>query len=127
MKNSQLDQRIRQALDEEDQKLFDQLSPDPGPIDLAVDSFRGGQWWFTAGIWSFGVVVFAVLVYCTLKFLAAPSVESRLDWGIAMVFCGLGLVIVKIGAWQQMQTQLLRREIRRLELRWLAALDSNEE
>lgn len=121
MNNSQLDPRIREALDGEDRHDFDQLVKDPGPIALAVASFRAGPWWFTSGIWVFGVVVSALLVFCTLRFFAAPGIESQLTWGIAMLFCGLGLVIVKIGAWQQMQTQLLRREIKRLELRWLTA------
>ena len=116
-----IDKKIQEALNSEDQKILDQFGADPGPVKMALQTFRGGQWWFTAGIWAFGFVMFGLMIFCLLNYTAAEGVEARLNWGIAMVFCGLGLVIVKIGAWQQMQTQLLLREIKRLELRWLAS------
>ena len=118
---SDIDKKIQQALNHEDQKILDQFGSDPGPIGMALQTFRGGQWWFTAGIWVFGLVVFGLLVLCTLNYFNSDELDARLTWGITMLFCGLGLVIVKIGAWQQMQTQLLLREVKRLELRWMTS------
>jgi hypothetical protein len=63
------------------------------------------------------------LVFCTLNFFAVSDLKASLTWAMGVLFCGPGLVIVKTGSWQQMQTQDLLREIRRLELRWLASLD----
>lgn len=118
-----IDEKIKRALNAEDQKILDQFGTDPGPLEMTLATFRGSQWWFSAGIWLLGIIVFLALVYCTLNFIAVSDLKASLTWGMGMLFCGFGLVIAKIGAWQQMQTQVLLREIKRLELRWLASMD----
>lgn len=117
-----IDEKIRQALDSEDQKILDQFGADPGPIGLVLDSFRGSQWWFATGVWIFGFAVFALMLYFTVNYFNASDVQSSLTWGLGIMICGMAMVIVKIGAWQQMQTQTIIREIKRLELRWLASV-----
>jgi len=119
---SDIDEKIRQALNAEDQMVLDQFGDEPGPIGMALETFRGNQWWFSAGIWIFGFAAFALLIFCTFSYFAEEDLKTALSWGLGMVFCGLCLVIVKIGAWQQMQTQTLLREIKRLELRWLTSM-----
>ena len=117
-----IDERIRHALNSEDQKILDQFGADPGPIGLVLDTFKGSQWWFATGMWIFGFAVFALLLYFGFNYLAADDVKESLTWSIGILLCGMSMVIVKIGAWQQMQTQTLMREIKRLELRWLASM-----
>lgn len=120
---NEIDEKIRQALNAEDQKILDQFGGDPGPLDLVMQSFRSNQWWFIAGIWLFGFAAFALMVYCAVSYFAAEDLKTSLGWGIGILLCGMCLVIVKIGAWQQLQTQVLLREIKRLELRWLASME----
>jgi len=117
-----IDEKIRQALDSEDQKILDQFGADPGPVGMVLDSFKGNQWWFTTGIWIFGFAVFALLIYFAVNYFAATDIKTSMTWGFAVMLCGMGMVIVKIGAWQQMQSQIIMREIKRLELRWLSSL-----
>lgn len=118
-----IDEKIRQALNQADQQVLDQFGLEPGPMDLVLMSFRSSQWWLTAGMWLFGFAIFAVMVYCAVQYFAADDLKTSLSWGLGILLCGMGIVIVKIGAWHQMQTQALLREIKRLELRWLASMD----
>ena len=114
-----IDDKIREALNAEDQKILDQFGNDPGPISMMLDTFQGSQWWFTAAIWIFGLSAFALMVFFGERYLAAEDLKTSMNWGIGILLSAMVLVIVKIGAWQQMQTQMLLREFKRLELRWL--------
>jgi hypothetical protein len=114
-----IDDKIREALNADDQKVLDQFGSDPGPISMMLDTFRGKQWWFTVAIWIFGFSFFVLMIVFGQKYFAAEDLKTSLTWGIAFLLCGMGMVIVKVGAWQLMQTQMLLREIKRLELRWL--------
>ena len=118
-----IDEKIRHALNAEDQKILDQFGEEPGPLGFVADTFKGSQWWFTTALWIGGFAAFAVMVYCTLNYFAAEDVRDALSWGLGILISGMVLVIVKIGAWQQMQTQMLLREIKRLELRWMNTVD----
>ena len=122
-----IDEKIRKALNKEDQKILDQFGAEPGPIGMVLDTFKGNQWWFTLGIWVFGFAVFALLIVFGFNYFAAEDLKTSMTWGIGILLSGMGLVIVKVGAWQQMQTQTLMREIKRLELRWLASMMQNDQ
>jgi len=120
---NEIDEKIRQALNAEDQKILDQFGDEPGLVGMVANSFKGSQWWFTTGMWVFGLLAFALLVYCLLNYFSADDLKSSLSWALGVLLCGMSIVTVKIGAWQQMQTQTLTREIKRLELRWMASLE----
>lgn len=121
-----IDEKIRQALNAEDQKILDQFGDDPGLVGMVANSFKGSQWWFTAGIWAFGLLAFGVMLYCVANYVAADDLKQALTWAVGILLCGMAIVIVKIGAWQQMQMQSLMREIKRLELRWMASMDGRQ-
>ena len=40
-----IDDNISQALNAENQKILDQFGAEPGPIKMALATFRGNQWW----------------------------------------------------------------------------------
>ena len=115
-----IDQKIRQALSEEDRRELDQLGDSFDPLSLAVLSFKGSQRFNTVLLWLGGFGIFALLVYCGFRYFAVDDLKDSLSWGIAIVLCGMGMVIVKVTSWQLMQTQILTREIKRLELRMLS-------
>ena len=121
-----IDEKIRQALNAEDQKILDQFGDDPGLVGMVANSFKGSQWWFTTGMWVFGILTFIVMVYCVINYFATDDLKAALSWAVGILLCGMAIVIVKIGAWQQMQMQTLMREIKRLELRWMASVHGRE-
>ena len=114
-----IDEKIRQALSEEDQKALDRMGEDYDPLGLALMAFKGNQRSNTILIWTMGLVIFLVLLYCGYRYFAVEDLKDSLTWGLAVLLCGMSMVIVKIIAWQMMQTQILIREIKRLELRLL--------
>ena len=120
---NEIDKKIRLALNAEDQKILDKFGDEHGIITMVADSFKGKQWWFAVGMWVFGLLAFVVMIYCGLKYFATEDLKSSLNWALGILLCAMGIVIVKIGSWQQLQMQTLLREIKRLELRWLASMD----
>lgn len=115
-----IDQKIRQALSEEDRRELDQMGDGFDPLSLAVLSFKGSQRINTLLLWLGGFGIFALLLYCGFRYFAVDDLKVSLSWGIGILLCGMGIVIVKVISWQLMQTQLLMREIKRLELRMLS-------
>lgn len=115
-----IDQKIRETLSEEDHKALEQMGDSYDPLDLALLAFKGNQRTSTALIWLMGFVFFAVLLYCGYRYFAVDDLMERLTWGLAVMLSGMSVVIVKVISWQMMQTQVLIREIKRLELRLLS-------
>jgi len=117
---SDIDQKIRQALNEEDRKEMDRLSDNYSPFDLAALPFKGNQRATNMLIWLIGFVSFLVLLYCGYQYFAAEELKESLSWALGILLSGMSIVIAKVIAWQIMQTQVLIREIKRLELRILS-------
>jgi len=120
-----IDEKIRQALSEEDRKALDRMGDSNDPFGLALLAFKGNQRSSAILIWIFGFVIFGLLLYCGYRYFAVDDLKQSLTWGIGVVLCGLSMVIVKVIAWQMMQTQVLIREVKRLELRLLSGRSSS--
>lgn len=118
---SDIDQKIRQALSEEDRKAIDRMEDNYDPLELALLGFKGSQRIGNAVVWILGFVFFFLLLYCGYRYFAVDNMKESLTWAVAMLLCGMSIVIVKIIASQVMQTQVLIREIKRLELRVLTS------
>lgn len=119
-----IDEKIRQALSEEDHKALDRMGDRYDPFDLSLLAFKGGQRSVAVIVWILGFVSFALLVYCGYRYFAVDDLKQSLTWGIGVVLCGLSIVVAKVIAWQMMQTQVLIREVKRLELRLLSGRGS---
>lgn len=115
-----IDEKIRQALSEEDQKALDRMGDRYDPFDLSLLAFKGGQRSSAVIVWTLGFVSFALLIYCGYRYFAVDDLKESLTWGIGVVLCSLSIVVAKVIAWQMMQTQVLIREVKRLELRLLS-------
>ena len=115
-----IDEKIRQALSEEDHKALERMGDSDDPFGLALLAFKGNQRSSAVIVWIIGFVTFGLLLYCGYRYFAVDDLKQSLTWGLGIVLCGMSMVIVKVIAWQMMQTQVLIREVKRLELRLLS-------
>lgn len=118
-----IDERIRAALAEEDSELLKELEDEPGLIETVSSSFHGKMGWVMYSSYFLGFAAFGAGVYAFIRFLEEPDVKSSLAWLVGIFACMLTLAITKILAWQQLQRMVLMREIKRLELRVLSLMD----
>jgi hypothetical protein len=111
-----IDDAIRGALSEEDARLLERFRADlPLPQQL-MDSFRGQLAWLNVLSWIMGFVIFAVGVYCAWRFLTVSDVAAMLRWALGVIIAGMGLQLIKLFSWMEIEKNAIVREVKRLEL-----------
>ena len=111
-----IDEAIRRALSDEDAKLLERFGADLPLADQVQDSFRGHLGWLNALSWLVGLALFAVGLYCGWRFLAAADTADTLRWGMGVLLSAMGLMLIKIFAWMEIEKNAVVREVKRLEL-----------
>lgn len=111
-----LDDRLKQALREEDAELLARLERDPGLGDVLRVGFGGRLGWMTTVMSVFQVVVFGLGVWAAVRFLAASSADDRVFWGVCLLLAGMAVTMLKQMVWDHMERNLILREIKQLEL-----------
>jgi hypothetical protein len=111
-----IDEAIRRALSDEDAKLLERFGADLPLADQVQDSFRGHLGWLNALSWLVGLALFAVGLYCGWRFLAAAETADTLRWGMGVLLSAMGLMLIKIFAWMEIEKNAVVREVKRLEL-----------
>jgi len=111
----EFDQVLREALSEEEKKLWDGLV-DPSPLQLVSDMFRTRtRWLFILGFF-WGIVFMVLGVVALIRFWEAEETLVAMRWGLGFIMCMWGMWAVKVWSWMEMQRNALTREIKRLEL-----------
>ena len=111
-----IDDRIRSALEAEDQELFDQLDSDMGLHDMIFEPFKGKMRWMSVLAMAYIFVFFALAIYCGFQFYAAHEIKALLTWGGGCIVCVLFVMSLKLWFWMELQKNSILREIKRVEL-----------
>jgi hypothetical protein len=111
-----IDERIRKALSSEDQAFLDRLESDGSLYGDIAATFRGHMRWLNALAWVFGLVLFAVVVYCGWQFATQIDLRSMQLWGAGAMLSALGLGLIKLYFFMELQKNAIVREIKRVEL-----------
>lgn len=122
-----IDEQIRKALADEDQKAIAELDNEAGLFDMLGMLFKGKQAWMSWYMWAAGLVIFGIGIYAVFQYIDSTDIKTSLSWGLAIIACMLVISMVKIMTWQQMQKMELMREIKRLELRVMMMTEKNKE
>jgi len=122
-----IDEKIRKALSEEDQKLLDEIDDEAGLFDMMAMSFKGKLAWITWYMYILGITVFFAGLYFLSEFLAAEELKESLGWALAVIACMAFFIIIKIVGWQQLLRGELMREIKRLEMRVMLAMEQSHD
>jgi hypothetical protein len=111
-----IDEEIRRTLSGEDAKLLARFESDPGLVRQVLDLFSGNLRWISAAGWVAGLALFAAGAYFWWRFVHAEELRHMLLWIAPAAMCFLGLALVKIWFWLELQKNAVLREIKRLEL-----------
>lgn len=117
MKNKmeEIDQLIKETLSKEEAAFYDSLE-EQNLFDMIVGLFKGKNAWFLIATNIMTLVFLGLLVYCCTQFFTVEPVEELIKWGLGGLVSLLGMCMLKIYAWMQMDKNAILREMKRLEL-----------
>ena len=111
-----LDQAIRQALSAEDAEFLARFEREASLHEQVFATFGGrfGPFNVLGGI--FGFALFGGFVYCAWQAWHAVETRDLLLWANGAVCAFVGLGMIKIWFWMELQKNQVLRELKRLEL-----------
>ncbi len=110
-----IDQLIKETLTQEEAKFYDELE-EQNVFEMMLGLFKGKNKWIMYGM-NFMILVFFVLfIYCTIQFFDTEITKELIKWGIGSLVFLLGVSMLKVFSWMQMDKNAILREIKRLEL-----------
>ena len=114
--NSDIDDKIRQALAEDDQLLdFDELG-EQNIFEMLVGIFRGRLWWLNLLIWIFQLIFIGVAVRAAWSFFEASEVRDQILFATVFLWSVGVIGMFKMWFWMAMNRNTILRELKRLEL-----------
>ena len=111
-----LDDLISEALDAEDRELLDQYGKEPGFFVQALSIFRGSLGWVMAVVMLLVFVFVGLTLWTGLNFFSTTDPVMSLRWGLSAVVCANVILFLRSVLMQQISTNRVMREIKRLEL-----------
>ena len=111
-----IDEKIRDALEAEEAELFAEYEGEQGIFEMVAGVFRGKLRWLIVVTTVAMIVMFAAGVYAGFQFFEAEGMREMIAWSMAFLFCMLGVTIMKMWFWMEINKNTITREIKRLEL-----------
>ena len=110
-KMEEIDQLIKDTLSKEEAAFYDSLE-EQNNFEMILGLFKGKNAWFLIVTNIMTIVFFGFFVYCFIQFFNVDSVEELLKWGFGCLFLLLGMCMLKIYAWMQMDKNAILREMK---------------
>ena len=117
MKNNMedIDKLIKDTLTQEEAKFYDELE-EQSVLAMIFGLFKGKNKWLLVMMNIMTVIFFGLFIYCLIQFFKVEATKELLKWGFGSIIFMLGVSMLKIFAWMQMDKNALLRELKRLEL-----------
>ncbi len=117
MKNNieEIDKLIKETLTQEEAKFYDDLD-EQNALQMVGGLFRGKNKWLLVMMNVMVLVFFVLFIYCLVEFFNAEVTKDLLKWGLGCIMFLLGVSMLKVFAWMQMDKNAIMRELKRLEL-----------
>ncbi|MDZ7627001.1 MAG: DUF6768 family protein [Parvularculaceae bacterium] len=112
---SKLDRMIEDALGAEDRALFQRFG-ERGLMGEAAELFTGKMGWWNVLSTLIQVALFAAALYAASKVLTLDDPVLVVRWGVAVSVWFMAMSVIKLMHWQQMQSNRVIREVKRLQL-----------
>ncbi|MDP6720438.1 MAG: hypothetical protein QGG36_19960 [Pirellulaceae bacterium] len=116
MNGNDIDNKIKQALAEEDAELYAQFAQEPSLLEQGLELLQSRNRWMTALVMIVMTIFMVAGVYSLWRFSAADEVKSLIAWAMGFGFSMAAVSMMKIWAWMEMEKNNTVREIKRLEL-----------
>ena len=112
---NELDDKIREALSEQDRVLMDQFG-EQGIFGQLGSLFQGKLAWLSMVTLVAGTIMFVIGIYATWQFATVDDVPTMLRWGGIAWFGLMAMSMIKVWSWMRMEANRTLREVKRLEL-----------
>lgn len=110
-----IDALIKETLTQEEAKFYEDLD-EQGVFQMIWGLFKGKNKWIMLLMNIVTVVFFILFIYCIVQFFNAEETKELIKWSTGAIIFLLGVSMLKVFAWMQMDKNALLREIKRLEL-----------
>ncbi len=112
-----IDEKIKQELESESQKLEELLPQDPGLFTMLLNAYKGslGGWLILMSLVSL-ILGIAMMWSAYQFFIVQDLFEHKMYWGIVLLLTGMMVSAIKMWFFMEMNRQTTNREIKRLEL-----------
>lgn len=110
-----IDQLIKETLTEEEAKFYDSLE-EQTVLGMVFGLFKGKNKWILILMNVMTLVFFGLFIYCVIHVFDTNDTKELLKWGLGSIVFLLGVSMLKIFAWMQMDKNAILREMKRLEL-----------
>ncbi|WP_456441337.1 DUF6768 family protein [Psychroserpens sp.] len=110
-----IDQLIKETLTQEEAKFYDSLE-EQNVIGMVFGLFKGKNKWILIMMNIMTLIFFGLFIYCVVSFFDASETNELIKWGIGSLVFLLGVSMLKVFAWMQMDKNAILREMKRLEL-----------
>lgn len=111
-----LDEHIRNALSPDDATMIG--DPDDGlRIDqLMLSTLKTRNWFITGVAFVYTFVFLGLAIWCAVRFFGTDVTKEQLAWGFGFTVCTLGVSMLKMWFWMEMQRIAITREVKKVEL-----------
>lgn len=111
-----IDNMIEEALGQEERDILRRIGGEPGFFNQAFGLFRGPTGWVNVVMMVAQAVIFLAGVWAAWNFFQAGDPVSQLRWGLPAATLLILATILKMALVPRMETNLVIRELKRLEL-----------
>ncbi len=111
----EIDKLIKDTLTEEEAKFYEELD-EQNVFQMIRGLFRGKNKWIMVLMNIMTIVMFVFFVFCLVQFFQAEEVKELIKWAGGSIIFLLGVSMLKIFSWLQMDKNAVLREIKRLEI-----------
>ncbi len=110
-----IDKLIKETLTEEEAKFYKELD-EQTIFQMVIGLFQGKNKWIMILMNVMTLVFFGLFIYCIVQFFEAEETKDLIQWAAGTLMFLLGVSMLKIFAWMQMDKKAILREMKRLEL-----------
>lgn len=114
-----IDKLIKETLTKEEAKFYEDLD-EQNVLQMLAGLFQGKNKWLLYIMNFMTLIFFALFVYCIVMFFGTEQTNDIIKWGIGSIIFLMGLSMLKLFAWMQIDKNALKRELKRLELLMLS-------
>lgn len=110
-----IDQLIKETLTQEEATFYQELE-EQNVLQMVLGLFQGKNKWIMILMNFMTLVFFGFFVYCAVQFFNTTETNELIKWGTGGLVFLLGVSMLKVFAWMQMDKNAIIREVKRLEL-----------
>ncbi len=110
----EIDKLIKETLTQEEAKFYDDLD-EQSIFEMVFGLFKGKNKWIMVLMNFVTLVFFSLFIYCTIQFFNTDVTKEVIKWATGALIFLLGVSMLKVFAWMQMDKNALLREMKRLE------------